>query len=90
MSRSRTRQVKVVLSLTTALTLAASVEVATPAQANVCSSGAHTLSKFGDRVYPEMGNGGYRSVHTTSSTTPRRTYSCPATTSTSPIRRRSV
>lgn len=28
-----------------------------------CSSGAHTLSKFGDRVYPEMGNGGYTSVH---------------------------
>jgi hypothetical protein len=28
-----------------------------------CSSGAHTLSKFGDRVYPEMGNGGYTSLH---------------------------
>ena len=28
-----------------------------------CSSGAHTLSKYGDRVYPEMGNGGYTSVH---------------------------
>ena len=27
-------------------------------------SGAHTLSHFGDRVYPEMGNGGYTSVHT--------------------------
>ncbi len=24
---------------------------------------AHTLSKFGDRVYTEMGNGGYTSVH---------------------------
>jgi hypothetical protein len=31
----------------------------------VCSSGAHTLSKAGDRVYPEMGNGGYTSVHST-------------------------
>ena len=29
-----------------------------------CSSGAHSLSKFGDRVYPEMGNGGYKSLHT--------------------------
>ena len=31
-----------------------------PAVANPdgCTSGAHTLSKFGDRVYPEMGNGG--------------------------------
>jgi Peptidase family M1 domain len=30
----------------------------------VCSSGAHTLSHLGDRVYPEMGNGGYESLHT--------------------------
>jgi hypothetical protein len=30
----------------------------------VCSSGARTLSQFGDRVYPDQGNGGYRSVHT--------------------------
>ena len=29
-----------------------------------CSSGAHTLSSFGDHVYPETGNGGYTSVHT--------------------------
>jgi hypothetical protein len=29
-----------------------------------CTPGAHTLSKLGDRVYPEMGNGGYTSVHT--------------------------
>jgi hypothetical protein len=28
-----------------------------------CTSGAHTLSHFGDRVYPETGNGGYTSVH---------------------------
>ena len=32
--------------------------------AEVCSSGARTLSKPGDRVYPEMGNGGYVSKHT--------------------------
>jgi hypothetical protein len=29
-----------------------------------CSSGAHTLSHFGDHVYPETGNGGYSSLHT--------------------------
>jgi hypothetical protein len=29
-----------------------------------CTSGAHTLAHFGARVYPEMGNGGYVSVHT--------------------------
>ena len=29
-----------------------------------CSSGAHTLSHLGDHVYPETGNGGYRSLHT--------------------------
>ncbi|MDA0162362.1 M1 family aminopeptidase [Solirubrobacter ginsenosidimutans] len=34
------------------------------AQAPVCSSGAHTLSKPGTRVYPEVGNGGYLSLHT--------------------------
>jgi hypothetical protein len=29
-----------------------------------CSPGAHTLSQFGDHVYPDTGNGGYTSVHT--------------------------
>jgi len=29
-----------------------------------CASGAHSLSSFGDHVYPETGNGGYASVHT--------------------------
>src|SRR6266536_6723819 len=29
-----------------------------------CTSGAHTLSHFGDHVYPETGNGGYTSLHT--------------------------
>ena len=43
----------------------ASTNAAVPAAAEVaCAPGAHTLSKFGDRVYPEMGNGGYTSVHT--------------------------
>ncbi len=34
------------------------------AQAETCSSGAHTLVEPGERVYPEAGNGGYASVHT--------------------------
>ena len=29
-----------------------------------CSAGAHTLSAPGSHVYPETGNGGYRSLHT--------------------------
>jgi hypothetical protein len=29
-----------------------------------CSAGAHTLSTYGSRLYPETGNGGYKSVHT--------------------------
>jgi hypothetical protein len=29
-----------------------------------CSSGARTLSHYGDVLYPETGNGGYTSVHT--------------------------
>ena len=34
------------------------------AQAETCSSGAHTLAKPGTRVWPELGNGGYLSLHT--------------------------
>ncbi len=34
------------------------------AAAEDCTSGARTLVKPGDRVYPEAGNGGYKSVHT--------------------------
>jgi hypothetical protein len=34
------------------------------ASSKACSSGAHSLSPFGAHVYPETGNGGYRSVHT--------------------------
>ncbi len=29
-----------------------------------CSAGAHTLAPYGSRLYPETGNGGYQSVHT--------------------------
>jgi hypothetical protein len=32
--------------------------------ASVCSAGAHTRSSPGSRMYPDTGNGGYRSVHT--------------------------
>ena len=32
--------------------------------ANNCSAGAHTLSTYGEHVYPDTGNGGYESVHT--------------------------
>ncbi len=52
------------------LLLASSVgaAVAGPGQGHTsparCSSGARTLSHSGDHVYPDMGNGGYRSVHT--------------------------
>jgi hypothetical protein len=35
-----------------------------PAGTAACSAGAHTLSGFGDHVYPDTGNGGYTSVHT--------------------------
>ncbi len=55
------------------LLLAFSVAAGTPqlalGQAGVrhaarCGSGARTLSHPGDHVYPDMGNGGYRSLHT--------------------------
>jgi hypothetical protein len=36
---------------------------ATTAQAETCSSGGHTLAPTGDRVYPDIGNTGYASVH---------------------------
>src|SRR5215468_8105952 len=29
-----------------------------------CGSGLRTLSHYGDHVYPDMGNGGYSSLHT--------------------------
>jgi hypothetical protein len=35
-----------------------------PAAAAACSPGVHTLGVPGARLYPETGNGGYRSVHT--------------------------
>src|SRR4051794_28835726 len=38
--------------------------LAQAAAAEDCTPGARTLVKPGDRVYPEAGNGGYKSVHT--------------------------
>ena len=34
------------------------------AQAPACTPGARTLSEPGNRVWPELGNGGYKSLHT--------------------------
>jgi hypothetical protein len=34
------------------------------ASAGRCTAGAHTLAPYGERVYPETGNGGYTSAHT--------------------------
>ena len=36
----------------------------TTARLVACCSGARTLSHHGDHVYPDMGNGGYTSLHT--------------------------
>jgi hypothetical protein len=49
-----------------AVLLGAAVAVVRPAEADpeTCSSGPRTLSSFGDRVYPDQGNGGYTSLHT--------------------------
>lgn len=64
-SRGHARPFSPVLSFVATFALAASMlAVEAPAGAEVCSSGAHTLSHFGDRVYPDMGNGGYTSLHT--------------------------
>jgi hypothetical protein len=49
------------LGIAPAGTADASPSNAAPQQ---CRSGAHTLSHFGDHVYPETGNGGYASLHT--------------------------
>ena len=35
-----------------------------PRAGSHCSAGARTLSRAGDHVYPDTGNGGYVSVHT--------------------------
>jgi len=42
--------------------LTSSAAAATASQK--CSAGAHTLAAHGSRLYPETGNGGYQSLHT--------------------------
>jgi hypothetical protein len=37
---------------------------ATVLHAARCSAGAHSLSPYGSRLYPDTGNGGYQSLHT--------------------------
>ncbi len=61
-----TNKSKLLTIMVVSVMLVAAGASLTPAQAANpagCTSGAHTLSNFGDRVYPEMGNGGYKSVH---------------------------
>ena len=65
----RTRSITVAvatfaLGMAVAIVPATADEGSSAAAAEDCSSGVRTLSKFGDRVYPEMGNGGYISEHT--------------------------
>jgi len=67
MTRARLRSALVVGAV--ALVAAATIEApagASPLAAHgvACSSGSHSLSPHGARVYPEVGNGGYRSIHT--------------------------
>lgn len=46
------------------LAMVAAVTMTAAADPEVCSSGVRTLSNYGDRVYPDQGNGGYTSLHT--------------------------
>src|SRR3954471_12194910 len=70
MTRPSDRRIRQWLALGVSLTFVAAVASvsAVPAAASShragCSSGAHSLSPPGSRVYPDVGNGGYRSVHT--------------------------
>jgi len=54
------------VALTPALATAARHRAeSTPDKASTaCSAGAHTLSPYGARMYPDTGNGGYQSLHT--------------------------
>ena len=92
MTRARTALRSALVVGTVALLAAATMEApagASPLAAHgaACSSGAHSLSPHGARVYPEVGNGGYRSVahrHVHRLRRRRPTGSCPGTTSSSP------
>ena len=43
---------------------AGAAQGAAPAAQGACSPGARTLSRYGDHVYPDTGNGGYTSMNT--------------------------
>jgi aminopeptidase N len=65
MLRNRLVLVSTCAAMICTSTGAAAADPGAPAvSGGTCSSGARTLSHFGDHVYPEMGNGGYTSVHT--------------------------
>jgi len=68
MTRPSVPKIRPWLALGVAMAFVAAVASASPAAAGSqragCSSGSHSLSPPGSRVYPEVGNGGYRSVHT--------------------------
>lgn len=58
---------RLALVSTSVVLVASSVGAATATDrehARVCGPGARTLSHVGDHVYPDMGNGGYTSLHT--------------------------
>jgi hypothetical protein len=61
------RRLAVVSSSVLVLAASSTAAVADPGHGGPggqCGSGARTLSHFGDHVYPDMGNGGYTSLHT--------------------------
>jgi hypothetical protein len=54
----------VVVLVPSALTSSSAAASAAAVAPGKCSPGAHTLSRYGARLYPETGNGGYTSLHT--------------------------
>ena len=64
MNAGRAVRTGVVLAVAVSTLAVARSAQAVPAMAAACSSGAHSLSEYRDHVYPETGNGGYRSIHT--------------------------
>jgi hypothetical protein len=64
MNAGRAVRTGVVLAVAVSTVAVARSAQAAPATAAACSSGTHSLSGYRDHVYPETGNGGYRSIHT--------------------------
>ena len=58
------RRLVAVSVLVVAAAPAGAAAAAPPGAPLHCGAGARTLSHYGDRVYPDTGNGGYTSVHT--------------------------